>query len=73
MGGGNDAYDPYAGAEGWSNPSGQHSGEMMARQAWSDQFADEYGNDPECCAVIRRAPGMVVQAGTSGVIPGFQG
>ena len=65
--------DPYAGAEGWSNPSGRHADEMAARQAWNDQFADERTDEFEYNARIRRAPGMIVQAGTSGVIPGFQG
>ena len=73
MGGADPCCDPYAGSEGWSNPSGRHAEEMMARQAWDDQFADMRGEDSEYNARVRQAPGTIVQAGTSGIIPGFQG
>ena len=68
IGGGSGECDPYANADGFENPCYRHSDEMALRGQWDQQFEKYRDDNP-----IHNAPGMILQAGTSGVIPGFQG
>lgn len=59
---------PYGNAEGFKDYSDQNTMEMMLNQDWKQRFADEIDDSP-----YRKAPGLIRQAGTSGIYPGFQG
>lgn len=66
--GGMDDYSPYGGAEGFTDNTNQYVQEMMLNQDWKRRFADEIDDHP-----ARDGRGYIRQAGTSGIIPGFQG